>query len=105
MPYPKIIFPTDWTERDEAEMVVKGCVELDIELSNGKCYQLSFYDPIRLNQTVERSLQRGGNFFAEANLIVLSSVTLEHIQIAIEELSKGLFFTYLKPLELDKEKT
>jgi hypothetical protein len=98
MSYPKLIFPNEWSERAESEMFSRGYVDLIVELAHGQRYQIVFYDPIRLSQTITSSFQNGDVVFAEPNLLVIPELTIDNIQKAIAELSKSRFYTYLKPI-------
>ena len=53
----------------------------------GKHYRLTFYDPVRLSQTIADDLRHGALFF-EANLVVVSAVTRSEMERAVEALIK-----------------
>jgi hypothetical protein len=48
---------------------------------SGKKYQLIFYEPVRLAQTIEGELEERGVFF-EPNLVIVQSVTRPHMERA-----------------------
>lgn len=51
----------------------------------GKKHRMTFYDPVRLRQAIEKELQRGSVFF-EPNLVVVSSVTRQNMEKAVRAL-------------------
>lgn len=66
------------------EIELKGCFEVDIKIFD-KIYTFNFYDPIRLNQTIENDLNSNQYFFCE-NLVVLPKVNLRNIEKFIEDI-------------------
>ncbi|WP_447508176.1 hypothetical protein [Acinetobacter lactucae] len=66
------------------EVESKGCLEVDIQIFD-KLYTFNFYDPIRLNQTIENDLNSNQYFFCE-NLVVLPKVNLKNIEKFIEDI-------------------
>lgn len=62
----------------------KGCFEVDIKIFD-KIYTFNFYDPIRLNQTIEDDLNLNQYFFYE-NMVVLPKVNLTNIEKFIEDI-------------------
>lgn len=66
------------------EIELKGCFEVDIQIFD-KIYTFNFYDPIRLNQTIEDDLNSNQYFFYE-NLVVLPKVNLRNIEKFIEDI-------------------
>jgi hypothetical protein len=66
------------------EVESKGCLELDIQIFD-KIYTFNFYDPIRLNQTIENDLNSNQYFFCE-NLVILPKVNLKNIEKFIEDI-------------------
>ena len=62
----------------------KGCFEVDIKIFD-KIYTFNFYDPIRLNQTIEDDLNLNQYFFYE-NIVVLPKVNLRNIEKFIEDI-------------------
>jgi len=66
------------------EVESKGCFEVDIKIFD-KIYTFNFYDPIRLNQTIEDDLNLNQYFFYE-NMVVLPKVNLRNIEKFIEDI-------------------
>lgn len=66
------------------EIESKGCFEVDIKIFD-KIYTFNFYDPIRLNQTIEDDLNLNQYFFYE-NMVVLPKVNLRNIEKFIENI-------------------
>lgn len=60
----------------------KGCLEIDIEIYSN-VYTFNFYDPVRVNQTIQDDLDSSQFFFYE-NLVVLESITIENIEKFIQ---------------------
>jgi hypothetical protein len=98
--FPKLIL-LDWQENDDWLIRSKGwfCHNI-VELANGNRYQVCFYDNVRLGQHLEDNKKNGQPFFIENVLIVLSEVTIENMQKAINEAEKQGFFEKLKPIDL-----
>jgi len=68
------------------EVELKGCFDnVFVDFGNGK-YQLSFYDPVRLNQEIQDSFDLGITFFTE-HIVVVKRVN----RAVIEETVKGLY--------------
>lgn len=103
MSYPKLIFLEELDERYKFEMPLKGWTNVYIELDDGSRYSLTFYDPIRLNQTIEEELSSGATFFAETNLVIVPNVTVEGLQQAVNDLYENGFFSSLKPVNSQAE--
>jgi len=66
------------------EVESKGCLEVDIQIFD-KLYTFNFYDPIRLNQSIEDDLNSNQYFFYE-NMVVLPKVNLRNIEKFIEDI-------------------
>ncbi len=97
---PKLIFPEGWNERSEDEMPYRGWAEIKVELLDKTIYELTFYAPIRLSQTIQDDFANGESVFSEVNLFVIPEVTRENLQKAVNELYNKGFFKYLKPFVL-----
>ncbi len=94
-----VIFPEDYDERAEYETPRKGYLNgVVVQLEDGSRYQLSFIDPVRLQQDLEAEAKAGDAYFAEPNLIVLPEVTTATITKAVKGLVEEKFFEHLKPL-------
>jgi len=79
-----LVLPEDF--QDYAwEVEAKGWFSLAKLSASGKSYRLNFYDGVRLQQTIEDGLERGGVFF-EPNLVVVSSLTRANMERAAEVL-------------------
>lgn len=66
----------------EWEVESKGWLQGVVATIDGRRYPLTFYERTRLSQDVEEELARGPGFF-EPNLIVVRSVTREHIESSV----------------------
>ncbi len=94
-------FPTDFDERAEFEMTLKGYLcDGFVELQDGRRFPVTFYDPVRLAQDVEASGSYGIPMLAEPGLVVIPKVTREAIERTIPELIEQRFFDHLKPINV-----
>jgi hypothetical protein len=90
----KLVFDDSFTERDEAEMSLRGyCSAASVELGDGRRCPVVFYDPVRLQQTIEADLRSGRACFAEPALIIVSEVTRKRMEAAVADLSGEDFFS------------
>ena len=69
----------------EWEVEAKGWLQGVVAVVDGRRYPLTFYDQTRLSQDVEEEIKRGPGFF-EPNVIVVRSVTREHIESSVAEI-------------------
>jgi hypothetical protein len=100
MDRPTLFFPYGFDERIAAESEQRGYFgQAIVELPNNARVKVCFYDPIRLTQDLENALESGEFCVAEPGLIVIPSVTLEHMQHAIEQLYSEGYFDSFVPLE------
>lgn len=79
----KIKLPDDFTEY-AWEIESKGCLEIDIKIY-ANVYTFNFYDPVRLNQTIQDDLDSNQYFFYE-NMVVIPSVNIENIESFIKNI-------------------
>jgi hypothetical protein len=94
-----IVFPDWYDDRCEWETPAKGWLSgVEVHLADGRRYGLTFYDPVRLAQTLEDDARRGQRYFAEPGLVVLPEVSTATIQAAVPDLLRGGYFDSLKPL-------
>lgn len=92
-------FPPDFDERAEWEMSSKGYLTGgEVELTDGRRYPVTFYDPVRIAQDVEASGSYGVPMLAEPGLVVVPEVTREAIERTIPELIALRFFDHLAPV-------
>jgi hypothetical protein len=64
------------------EAEAKGWLQVVVTI-DGRRYKVTFYEPTRLAQDIERELQNR-SFYLESNVLVIPSVTRAHIQKAVE---------------------
>src|SRR5260370_20270812 len=94
-----IAFPEWYDERLEYETPFKGYLEnVIVQTEDGSRYSLCFYDPVRLQQTLEDDARLGHPYFAEAGLVILPRVDTSAIREAIAALYREDFFRNLKPV-------
>lgn len=95
----QVVYPEGYHDRREAETPAKGWLDVEVEFSNGSTCPVSFYDPVRLSQTVADEFRAGSGYYTEPNLIVVPEVSTESIEHAIKGLvAKGWFdrFAYVR---------
>lgn len=94
-----VIFPEYYDERCEWETPSRGYLnDVAVQMEDGSRYQLSFIDPVRLQQDLEADKRGEDAYFAEPNLIVLPHVTTDAIVKAVKGLVEEKFFARLKPV-------
>ena len=94
-----VVFPDWYDERAEYEVPMKGYLEgVVVRMADGARYGLCFYDPVRLQQDVERGAEFGQTYVAEPGLVILPEVTTQAIQKVVPNLLRDGFFSHLKPL-------
>jgi hypothetical protein len=93
---PTLRVTCDFDERTAWEVEQKGWFEGAVAvMPNGLEITLSFWDPVRLSQEISDGARLGRACFAEPGLVVVPSVTREHMQNAIKELAKAKYFDRL----------
>jgi hypothetical protein len=89
----RLSFEGSFDERDKAEALMRGYrSHVWAELNDGTRHRLTFYDIIRLSQTLEDECASGRKFFTEPNLIVVPEVTLANMEAAARTLALEGFF-------------
>jgi hypothetical protein len=95
---PELIFEGGFDEREALECRDRGYrSHVCVKFSNGECYPVVFYDPVRLQQDLEGEAKMGNPFIAEPGLIVLPEVTLDNMNKAVWQLAENGFFESLRP--------
>jgi hypothetical protein len=93
---PTLRFTCDFDDRTAWEVQQKGWFEGAVAvMPNGLEIALSFWDPVRLSQEISDGVRLGRACFAEPGLVIVPSVTRDHMQKAIEELAKAKYFDRL----------
>jgi len=88
-----IDFPEDYAKRREAETPDKGWLDVSVRFADGRCYALSFYDPVRLRQTIDDVLAKDECFCAIPGLVVVDEVNTDSVIAAVAKLvSSGQIF-------------
>ena len=96
---PLILFPDDHDAQSEHEAASRGYLShVVVQTDEGVRYQLCFYDPVRLGQTLADEFRLRANGFGEPNMVVVPDVTSECIRKAVEELWRAGYFNEIKPL-------
>jgi hypothetical protein len=94
-----IEFPDWYDDRAVFEVTPKGWLDgIVVQLADGSRYQLCFYDPVRLQQTLNDDVELGKPFFAEPNLVIVPEITTKAVEAAVAGLVRDGFFDHLKPV-------
>ncbi|MDB4940251.1 MAG: hypothetical protein JWO40_676 [Candidatus Doudnabacteria bacterium] len=105
--WPKLKFYGGFDDRMAAEVKENGWIQFVlVELQNGKCYQVTFYDINNLELSLKRNADIHHPFEAAPGMIVLEKVTLENMLSAVKELCEQGefgFFTYLKEWDIERD--
>lgn len=95
---PALTFATAMDERDRYEAEARGYLShAKVVFPDGRTYPVVFYDTVRLTQDLEHEVAEGGACVADPGMIVVPSVTLEHMESAVRQLSGIGFFDALTP--------
>src|SRR5258706_5419087 len=94
----RIEFPEGYFGQLEEDTPARGCLDVQVQLVDGTRYPLAFYDPIRLQQTLDHYVEKGAVHFSEPGLVLLTSVTTENVRRAVEDLFRDGYFSSLRPL-------
>ncbi len=96
----KLTFEGGYGERDEFETALRGHrSDVLVELDDGSVHRVTFYDLVRLTQTVEDDARSGTPYFTEPGLIIVPKVDREHMERAAAELARAGFFGSLRPID------
>jgi hypothetical protein len=89
----KITHPIEWDERDRFERPMKGWLDhVIVETEDGRTFDLSFYDPVRLTQDLDEEVKRGREGITKKGLMVVPEVTRENIENAIRQAEADGYF-------------
>lgn len=95
---PQLIFEHGFNEQDADEAEARGYLShVTVDLGDGRYYPVIFYDAVRLQQDLEVETKQGTPYVADPGMIVLDTITLENMQKAVLQLSRGGFFSRLVP--------
>jgi hypothetical protein len=97
----KLVFAREFSEREAMEARDRGYLSHVLVELDGHLYPVVFYDPIRLQQDLELNVKHGRTFVADPGMIVITDITIEAMQEAIQRLSQEGYFNYLTPLNQD----
>jgi hypothetical protein len=98
-PFPRLVFEYGFDEREAQEAKDRGFRNhVYLEFENSVCFQISFYDPIALQQEVERGAATGTPCVAEPGMVVIPVITLDHMRAAARQLILEGFFDSFRPI-------
>jgi len=96
----RLVFEGGFDARDPDETASRGYrSHVMAEMTDGTKFRITFYDPVRLQQTLDDDVAAGAPYFAEPGLIIVPEVTLEIMEQAARGLIKTDFFDHLRPVE------
>jgi hypothetical protein len=97
-PFPRLVFEYGFDEREAQEAKDRGFRDhVFVEFENSVCFAISFYDPIALQQEVERGIVNGIPCVAEPGMIVIPEITLDYMRAAVRKLISENYFSNFKP--------
>lgn len=88
----------DYFDDYEGVLESKGCFSDAVMICDGNKYELNFYDPVRLGQTIEYELSSVGAFFEE-NVVVIRTVNRSCIEKAVEYLASSGGYKTLQKMD------
>ena len=92
----KLVFLREFSEQEAWEARDRGYFShVLVEVDGDRLYPVFFYDPVRLQQDLETSAKHGRAFVADPGMIVLSDITIEAMQEAVQQLCQDGFFDHL----------
>ena len=98
----KLVFAREFSERAAFEARDRGYLShVVVEINGQNLYPVVFYDPIRLQQDLEESARHGRPFVADPGMIVVSDITMDAMQEAVQRLYQEGYFNYLVPVNRD----
>jgi hypothetical protein len=93
-----LVFQSPFDDRAQFEAKARGYLShVLVEMSDGRRYPVVFYDCVRLAQDLEAEVAEGRACVADAGMIVLPEVSLEHMRAAVQQLVGEGFFERLVP--------
>lgn len=99
---PKLRFSREYSDKDAFEAKSRGYLShVMVELEEGRIYPVFFYDVVRLQQDLERSVEQGRPFIADPGMIVVGEITPEAMQFAVEQLGREGYFDHLTAMTED----
>ena len=81
---------------NSADFGADGNYKICVKLADGAIYSLTFYDPVRLQQTLEDDTRTGRAYFTEPGLVIIPEITTAMVRQAIQGLWREGFFHNLK---------
>ena len=93
----KLVFVNGFSDRDAVEARDRGYLSHVLVQLDERLYPICFYDSIRLQQDMEQSALHGRAFVADPGMIVLSDITMDAMQEAVQRLCDEGFFKNFIP--------
>jgi hypothetical protein len=89
--YPRLILDTDFGDKEEHLIEMKGMFDALIELRDGNRYEVAFYDSITLPQVMALQREAMPCFF-EAAVVVIPEISIKAIRQVLPYLEQQGFF-------------
>ena len=96
---PVVTYLYDDDARTEFEAEQRGYRgHVQVELADGRKFDLVFYNAVRLAQDIRRRAETGDIYFVEPTMVVVPAVTTEHINRAVQTMYMGGYFDRMLPI-------
>jgi hypothetical protein len=90
-------FPENYFGQWENDAPLRGHLEVTAVSPDGERYRLSFYDIVRLKQTLDSCIEQSAIHYTEPNLIVIAEVNTANIRRAVADMAAEGYFDTIKP--------
>ncbi|MGL4555386.1 MAG: hypothetical protein ACRC33_29815 [Gemmataceae bacterium] len=88
-----VTFPDGYDDRAALETPAKGHLQgVEVRLRDGTAVPLTFYDPVRLQQTLDDDTADGRPYFSAPGLVVVPEVTTDAVLEAVAGLYLDGYF-------------
>lgn len=94
----RLVFTFPFDERAQEEANARGYLSHVLVEVDGKLYPVVFYDTVRLQQDVNEMARHGKACVADVGMIVMSELTLQGMETAVQQATTEGFFEHLKPI-------
>ncbi len=96
---PELVFICNFDAQTEFEVEQKGWFEgAAVRLPNDILIPVSFWDPVRLAQQLEYDIKNGQSCLADPCMIIIPTITKEHMVGAVKQLFADKYFDRLLSL-------
>jgi hypothetical protein len=92
----EVEFPEGYFGQWEEDTPSRGALDVRVRASDGRSYQLAFYDPACLKQVLEIEAAAGAVHYAEPNLVIVTLVDTATIRKAVAGLAADGYFDAIR---------